>query len=103
MDYYEIAKIVLVLSASFAILGMSIQFVRLLQEAILIVKSTRKGVGELNEFVVEIKDDYLNAKNSILSVGSGFKGFSKSLSGLSLVMGAVGYLIKMFAKDKSEE
>lgn len=92
MDYYEIAKIILVLSASFAIVGIAVQIIRLLQQVISSFRDVKEAVAKVETLVDKATNDYSEVLGTIRSFG----GLGKQTSIFSIVVTVVMYAIEKF-------
>lgn len=98
---YDIAKIILVLSVSFAILGIAIQIIRLFGQLILSMKDVRIAAGHVTNLVEGVEQDYQALRKKAFSA---LDSLEKLLSVTDIL-----YMLKKFAnffsrgKNKSKQ
>ncbi len=64
---YDIAKVILVLSISFAILGIAIQIIRLFGQLILGLKDLRVATSHVTNLVQGVEEDYKAIREKAIS------------------------------------
>ncbi len=98
MELNDIAKIILVVSVSFSIVGISIQIMRLLGTANDTIKLSHDIIRNLNRITNKLSDDYISVSDHILTL-------TKSVSRIGThvidpVVGLFGFLDRLKSNDK---
>ena len=101
MEFNDLAKIILVVSVSFSLVGISIQIMRLLGTLNETVKLTQEIVKSVNKISAKISEDYLVISDHILSLTGAISKIGTNV--IDPLVGLFSFLSKFTDKNKKEK